>query len=122
VDDRPQDGFTLGKIKYIDFDNIDVYEVLGEGPSNTVPAFRKRDGCVKENEFRAILRPGSASGEAARARGDMHVFVPVRLENLVQEIRFAPVNNPTLESNIKKLLADNGLSIPVNPALLGIAK
>jgi hypothetical protein len=122
VDDRPQDGFTLGKIRYIDFENIDVYEILGEGPSNTVPAFRKRDGYVKENEFRAILRPGSASGEAARVGGDMHVFIPVRLQNLIHEIRFAPVNDPTLEGNIKKILADKGLRIPVNRALLGIAK
>jgi hypothetical protein len=122
VEDRPQDRFTLGKIKYIDFDNIDVYEVLGEGPSNTVPAFRKRDGYVKENEFRAILRPGSASGEVARAHGYMHVFVPLRLQNLIQEIRFAPVNDLTLESNVKKFLADNGLNISVNPALLGITK
>ena len=122
VDDRPQDGFTLGKIKYIDFDHIDVHQVLGEGPSNTVPAFRKRDGYVCESEFRAILRPGSASGDAARTRNDVHVFVPVRLQNLIQEIRFAPVDDADLETNIKSLLADNGLSVEVNPAALGIKK
>jgi|GEM_PF-3193609 len=119
VDDQPQDGFTLGKIKYIDWAKIDVHEVLGEGPSNTVPAFRKLDGYVKEHEFRAILRPGSVSGDDARGRGEVHVFVPVRLQNLIQEIRFAPVNDPDLQRNINKLLADNCLSIPVNPAALG---
>ena len=122
MDDRPQDGFTLGRIKYIDWDNIDVYEVLGEGPSNTVPAFRKRDGYVSENEFRVILRPASASGNAARARGDVHVFVPVRLQNLIHEIRFAPVDDSDLEHDIKSLLAENDLSIAVNPAALGIKK
>jgi hypothetical protein len=122
VDERPQDGFTLGKIKYIDFDKVDVHEVLGEGPSNTVPAFRKRDGYVSENELRAILRPASKSGDDARARGDVHVFIPVRLQNLILEVRFAPVDEANLESNIKKLLADNGLSIPVNSAALGIKK
>jgi hypothetical protein len=122
ADPPPQDGFTLGKIKYIDSAMIDVHQVLGEGPSNTVPAFRKLDGFVKEHEFRAILRPGSVSGDDARGRGEIHVFVPVRLQNLIQEIRFAPVNDPDLERNIKKLLADNGLSIPVNPAAIGITK
>jgi hypothetical protein len=122
VDERPQDGFTLGKIKYINFDKIDVHEVLSEGPSNTVPAFRKRDGYVSESEFRAILRPASKSGDDARARGDVHVFVPVRLQNLIQEIRFAPVDDAPFEGNIKKLLADSGLSIATNPAALGIKK
>jgi hypothetical protein len=87
--------------------------VLGEGPSNTVPAFRKLDGYVKEQEFRALLRRGSVFGDDARGRADVHAFVPVRLQKLIQEIRFAPVNDPDLERNIKKLLADNGLSIPV---------
>jgi hypothetical protein len=122
ADPQPQDGFSLGKIKYIDWAKIEVHEVLVEEPSNTVPAFRKLDGYVKEHEFRAILRPGSVSGNDARGRGDVHVFVPVRLQNLIQEIRFAPVNDHHLERNIKKLLADNGLSIPVNPAALGITK
>lgn len=122
ADPPPQDGFTLGKIKYIDWAKIDVHEVLGEGPSNTVPAFRKVDGYVKEHEFRAILRPGSASGDDARGRGDVHVFVPVRVQNLIQEIRFAPVDDRDLERNIHEILADRGLSIPVNPAALGITK
>jgi hypothetical protein len=120
ADPPPQDSFTIGKIKYIDFDNIDAYEVLGEGPSNAVPAFRKRGGYVKENELRAILRPGSASGEAARTRGDAHVWVPVRLQNLIQEIRFAPADEPAMEKSILDLLAANGLNIPVSPAALGI--
>ena len=122
LDERSQDGFTLGKIKYIDFDNIDVYEVLGEGPSNTVPAFRKRSGYVNEHEFRAILRPGSISGETASARGDMHAFVPVRLQNLIQEIRFAPVNDAALQRDIEERLTRSGLTIPVPPASLGIIK
>jgi hypothetical protein len=122
VDDRPQDGFTLGKIKYIDWNKIDVYEVLSEGPSNTVPAFRKLDGYVDEHEFRAILRSGSASGTVARRRGDMHVFVLVQLQELIQEVRFAPGNDPKLESDIKNLLASKGLTVPVNPAMLRIIK
>jgi len=116
VDDRLQDGFTLGKIKYIDWGNIDVHEVLGEGPSNTVPAFRKRDGYVNEIEFRAILRPASASGAAARRRSENHVFVPVRLQNLIQEIRFTPADNIVLKNQITALLAVNNLTIPVIPS------
>lgn len=122
VDDRPQDGFTLGKINYIDWDNVDVYELLQEGPSNTVPVFRKRIGYVNENEFRAVLRPGSASGNAARCRGDVHVFVPVRLQNLIQEIRLAPVDVQDLENEIRTLLAKHGLNIPVIPSELGIRR
>ena len=99
-----------------------MYEVLGEGPSNTVPAFRKRDGYVKENEFRAILRPGSASGDAALGRGDVRVFIPVRLQNLIQEIRFAPVDDATLEKNIRDLLTSNSLNTPVKPAALAFTK
>jgi hypothetical protein len=122
ADPPPHDGFTLGKIKYIDWAKIDVHQFLSEGASNTVPAFWKVGGYVKEHEFRAILRPASVSGGAARGRGDVHVFVSVRLQNLIQEIRFAPVDDPALERNITKLLADNGLSISVIPAALGITK
>ncbi len=98
VDDRQQDGFTLGSVRYIDWNSIDVHETLSEGPSNVVPVFRKQNGYVNEREFRAILRAGSASGADARKRGDRHVFVEVRLENLIQEIRFAPVDDPDLET------------------------
>ncbi|WP_417398209.1 hypothetical protein [Gimesia chilikensis] len=122
VDDQKQDGFTLGKIKYINFDDINTHDILGEGLSNIIPVFRKRDGYVNENEFRVVLRPGSASGEAARTCGDMHVFVSVCLQNLIQEIRFAPVNDPILKSNIEDLLAKNGLDIPVNPASLKVTQ
>lgn len=122
ADSPPQDSFSLGKIKYIDWNKVDIHQALGEGPSNTVPAFRKRDGFVKEHEFRAILRPGSVSGDAARGRGDVYVFVPVRPQNLIQEIRFAPARNPDLARSIKELLADHGLSIPLKPAALDSGK
>jgi hypothetical protein len=116
VDERPQDSFVVGRIRYINFDNVDVHELLDEGPSNVVPAFRKRAGYVRENEFRAVLCPSSASGNAARGCGDVHVFVPIRLQNLIQEIRYAPADDGMLASNIRTLLADNGLNVPVNPA------
>jgi len=52
----------------------------------------------------------------------VHVFVPVRLQNLVQGIRFAPADDATLEKNIGDLLTSNNLNIPVNPAALQILK
>jgi hypothetical protein len=119
VDAVPHDGFTLGAVRYIDFNNIDVYQVLGEGPSNTVPAYRKRDGYVAEHEFRAILRPGSASGMEAQGRGADHVDVRVRLRDLIQEIRYAPANYPEVRQHIESLLARHGLDIPVVPSAIG---
>lgn len=72
--------------------------------------------------LQTILSIGNWSSCRTSTRGDIHFFVPVRLQNLIEEIRFAPVDEADLESNIKKLLAGNGLSILVNPAALGIKK
>jgi hypothetical protein len=119
VDADPQDGFTVGPVRYIDFDRIDVHQVLGEGPSNTVPAFRKRGGYVAEHEFRSILRPGSASGIEAQGRGADHVDVRVRLQNLIQEVRYAPANYPEVRQHIESLLARHGLDVSVVPSTIG---
>jgi hypothetical protein len=113
----PHDGFTVGRIRYMDFDAAQAYELMQEGVSNVVPAFRKRHGFAPENEFRAILCPGSQSSMDAQARGDISVYVPLRLERLIEEVRFFPAGDARHEQRVRDLLSS--VATPVVPARLG---
>jgi hypothetical protein len=116
VGENERDGLTVGAVAYIDFDNVDVYSMLSEGPSSVVPAFRKRHGFTAEHEFRAILRPGSASGELAQAAGLDYVLVPMRPELFIHEIRYAPAADPSLANALSVMLAARDINIPVTPS------
>jgi hypothetical protein len=120
VIDTPQDGFTVGVVEYVDLDRIDVHTLMSEGLSNTTPMFRKGEDYIHELEYRAILRPGSATGEKASGNGEFGAEIPVRLDRLVQEIRFCPTNDPSRPIEIEALLTEAGLDIPVQPSRLGV--
>jgi hypothetical protein len=123
TDPTPHDGFSVGVVDYVDLDTFDVWDLLAEGLSNTTPMFRKGKGYIDELEYRAILRPGSVTGEEARKvgkDGKDGVEIKVRLDQLIQEIRFAPVDDPSFKTDIEQLLGDAGLTIPVLPSSLGI--
>lgn len=110
------DGFTIGQVKYIDFDRPDIYETLCESLSSVVPMFRKRggvEGFEHEREYRLVLRAGSSSSRAAKTTDDCGVHIPVSLQNLINEVRCDPTADLAFLANIKSLLADYGLSIPV---------
>lgn len=110
------DGFTLGVVNYIDFKNVDVYTWISEKTDNTTPLFHKQCCYTHEAEFRAVLRPGSATSERARENGNIGVFVPVRLANLIDEIRYFPPADSALEADVRDLARD--LSVPFLPAEL----
>jgi hypothetical protein len=114
----PHDSFTTGNIRYIDEANLDMHQTMLESMSIAVPAFRKLAGFVDEHEFRAILCSGAASGLAANESD--HVLVPIRLQNLIHEIRFAPVDDPAVEKRVRDLAASAGLNIAIIPAALGV--
>jgi hypothetical protein len=107
----PHDSFTVGRVRYMNFDTTNVYDLMKEGLSNATPAFRKKHGFAPENEFRAVLRPASASCVDAKARGDIHVFVPVRVDHLIEEVRFFPADDSAFEQRVRRLLC--GLRVPV---------
>ena len=113
-DPVPHDGFTVGRIRYMDFDAAQVYDLMREGLSNVIPAFRKRHGFAQENEFRAILCPGSQSSIEARRRGDVGILIPVRLDPLMEEVRFFPSGDVAFERRVRDLL--NGVPVSVVPA------
>jgi hypothetical protein len=73
------DAFTVGEVEYIDHGNMDVHQALPEWLSNTRPLFRKINKYVDELEYRAILRPGSPTGEEVWRADKNGIIIPVRL-------------------------------------------
>ncbi len=71
---------------------------------------------AKENEFRAVLRPGSVSGEATRHSGAIHVDVTVDTDRLIREVRFFPQNDGTLERYLQELLQSSSINARIGPA------
>lgn len=125
--DKPRDGFTMGKVEYIDFDSInsdhpDFRNMLDE-LGYVRPVFRKKladpvheHDYSDEHEYRVITRPGSASTKFRMSSNDDHTRVDVSVDNLVQEIRFAPSRDSKIERLINDLLAQYGLNIHVKPS------
>lgn len=107
--DKPADAFTVGPVEYFDESLVDTYNSFAE-LSNLKPAFRKRHGFANEREYRAVLRAGSFSGEDARSANADHVYVPVRLHNLIHEVVFLSVRDADVAKEVQGYLADAGLS------------
>jgi hypothetical protein len=118
----PHDGFTVGEVEYIDHNPIDVYQELKAGLSNTRPIFRKINKYVDEREYRAILHPGSSTGEEARKADKQGIFIPVRLDRLIDNITFAPVDDPELEEEVRQLASKAGLNVPIGSSSLGLRR
>ena len=78
--------------------------------------FWKQSEYAREGEFRAVLRPGSVSGEAARHSGAIHVDVTVDTDRLIREVRFFPQNDRTLERNLQELLQSYSINARIGPA------
>jgi hypothetical protein len=114
--DTPQDGFTVGVVKYVDL--APIHTLMSEGLSNTTPMFRKGKDYIHELEYRAILRPGSATGEEATRSKKIGAEIPVRLDRLVQGIQFCPFDDPSRPKRIAALLAEAGMDVAVQPSLL----
>ncbi len=121
-DDPPHDGFTVGEVEYIDHGRIDVHQGLTDWLSNTKPMFRKVNKYVPELEYRAVLRPGSPTGADARKAGKKGIFIPVRLDRLIDNITFAPVDDPGLEQEVRQLASKAGLNVPIGPSSLGFRR
>jgi hypothetical protein len=114
------DGFTVGVVDYVDLARADVYDLMAEGLSNTTPMFRKGKDYIDELEYRAVLRPGSAREEAVYDDGERGVAIPVRLDRLIHEVRFAPVDDPSIRTAVEELMTGAGLMLPVEPSSLRI--
>jgi hypothetical protein len=118
----PHDAFTLGEVEYIDHGRIDEHEALTEWFSNTRPMFRKINRYADELEYRAIMRPGSPTGEEARRGDKKGILIPVRLDRLIDNITFAPVDAPGLEEEVRELASKAVLNVPIAPSLLGLRR
>jgi len=116
----PHDGFTVGEVEYIDHGRIDIHQGLTEWLSNTKPMFRKVNKYVDELEYRAILRPGSPTGKEAWKAGKKGIFVPVRLDRLIDNITFVPVDDPETGEEVRQLASKAGLNVPIGPSSLGL--
>jgi hypothetical protein len=116
------DGFTFGEVEYIEHDTIDVHQQMQRWLSNTTPMFRKINKYIDELEYRAILRPGSLTGEKARKADKKGALIPVRLHLLIDNITFAPIDDPELEKEVRQLASKAGLNVPVTPSSLGLRK
>lgn len=118
----PHDGFTVAEVEYVDHAVIDNHQGLASWFSNTRPMFRKVNKYVDELEYRAILRPGSPTGEEARKTDKKGIFVPIRLDRLIDNITFAPVDDPEFEQEVRQLVSKAGLNVPIRPSSLGLRR
>jgi hypothetical protein len=115
----PQDGFTVGVVDYVDLTSVDVYDLMAEGLSNTTPMFRKGKDYIDELEYRAIMRPGSATGETATSSGQAGARIPVRLDRLLKDVWFTPADDTALAYKIEQVLSQAALKVSVRPSALG---
>jgi hypothetical protein len=116
----PHDAFTVGEVKYIDHDGINLHQELAKSLSNTRPMFVKINKYVNELEYRAILRPGSSTGEGARRADKKGINMPVRLDRLIEKITFAPVDDTDLENAVRELVSKAGLNVPITRSSLDL--
>jgi hypothetical protein len=72
--------------------------------------------------FPAVRRPGSVTGEAATRSKQAGALIPVRLDRFLQQIRFAPADDPFLADKIEQVLKHAGLDVLVQPSILDIRK
>jgi hypothetical protein len=108
------DSFTIGGVTYFADDEIDHYNEMAEGLSETRHVFRKRQAFENEQEFRVALRPSSQTSEAAFRNGAVFCLVPIRLSNLVTEIRLKPDSSNGYRGEVIALLDGSDLrNIPV---------
>jgi hypothetical protein len=116
--ETPHDGFTIGRIRYLDFDNVDVHELLSEGVSSAIPAFRKRDlpHFLEENEFRLILRSRSVSGVSAKEAGRTGVMFPIDCRKVIREIRYTQGERQLAREYVRMLMDRHGLDVPLVPS------
>lgn len=105
----PSDGFTAGGVTYYNDSEVDLHTEMDKGLSNIRHVFRKRRAYANEQEFRVVIRPGSRTSQVACQAGKVSCLVPIRLSNLVTEIRLKPESTEVFRNQVESLLQQHDL-------------
>jgi hypothetical protein len=105
----------IGTVSYIDYEK----DIITLG-NIFHPIMHKRQSFEHEKELRAVVWGGTDGNEKTEGADKWGLWVPVKLENLIESIYISPTSPDSLEKLITKIFKRYGLNeIPIIKSKLG---